>query len=290
MRVLVLLAISALPLMAQPAYPPQMPEASQYLYRSVDGVDLRLYLFEPKGHLASDQTPAVVFFFGGGWRSGNPAQFREHAKYLASRGMVAIAVDYRVATRNGVKGYQCVEDAKAAMRWVRAHAANLGIDPQRIAAAGGSAGGHLAAATATVPGYDDPQADLSVSVMPNALVLFNPVTLTAPLDGLSSWPPDTSIIGAPPESISPQHHIPKNPPPVIIFHGTDDKTVAYATVEAFCNQWNTQGGQCELIAYPGKGHGFFNYGRDGNQAYIDTVRKMDRFFVSLGWLSGEPAL
>jgi len=289
MRALFLLAISALPLLAQLSYPPQMPEANQYLYRSVDGVDLGLYLFEPEGHLASDQTPAVVFFFGGGWRNGSPAQFHEHAKYLASRGMVAIAADYRVESRHGVKAYQCVEDAKAAMRWVRAHAADLGIDPNRIAAGGGSAGGHLAAATATLPGHDDPNADLSVSSRPNALALFNPVTVTAPVDGLGAFGSEERI-GAPPESFSPYHHIPQNPPPAIIFHGKADTTVAYDTAEAFCAKWNTQGGQCELVGYEGKNHGFFNYGRDGNEAYIDTVRRMDRFFVSLGWLTGEPTL
>lgn len=289
MKLLFALIACAFPLLAQLSYPPQMPEANQHVYRSIDGVDLRLYVFEPEGHVASDQTPAVVFFFGGGWNNGSPAQFHEHSKYLASRDMVSIAADYRVATRNGVKAYQCVEDAKAAMRWVRAHATEMGIDPNRIAAGGGSAGGHLAAATATLPLHDAPNANLSVSAQPNALVLFNPVTVTAPVDGLGGFG-NAERIGAPPESFSPYHHIPKNPFPAIIFHGKADTTVPYNTAEAFCAKWNAQGGRCELVGYNGKNHGFFNYGRDGNEAYMDTVRKMDRFFLSLGWLTGEPTL
>ena len=289
MRALLLLAISALPLLAQLSYPPQMPEANRYLYRSVEGVDLALYVFEPEGHVASAKAPAVVFFFGGGWRNGSPQQFYEHSKYLASRGMVAIAADYRVESRHGVKPYQCVEDAKAAMRWVRTHAPEMGIDPNRIAAGGGSAGGHSAAATATLPGHDAPNTDLSVSPLPNALALFNPVTVTAPIDGLGAFGSEERF-GEPVEAFSPYHHIPANPPPAIIFHGEADTTVPYETAEAFCEKWNTQGGQCELVGYKGKDHGFFNYGRDGNGPYIDTVRRMDRFLVALGWLTGEPTL
>lgn len=289
MKLLLALFACAFPLLAQLSYPPKMPEANRYLYRSVDGADLGLYVFEPEGHVASAKAPAVVFFFGGGWRNGSPQQFYEQAKYLASRGMVAIAADYRVESRQGVKAYQCVEDAKAAIRWVRGHAADMGIDPNRIAAGGGSAGGHLAAAVATLPGHDDPNGDKSVSVVPNALVLFNPVTITAPVDGQGAFGSQERI-GAPPESFSPYHHIPMNPPPAIIFHGEADTTVPYKSAEAFCEKLNRQGGQCELVAYPGKAHGFFNYGRDGNGPYIDTVRRMDRFFVALGWLSGEPTL
>jgi acetyl esterase/lipase len=293
MKLLLAFFACALSLAAQLNYPPQMPGAHERIYRSIDGVDLRLYIFEPQGHVATDRTPAVVFFFGGGWNNGSPAQFLEQSKYLASRGMVAIAADYRVASRHGVKGYQCVEDAKAAMRWVRAHAGELGIDPNRIAAGGGSAGGHLAAATATLPLYDDPAGAKSVSVIPNALVLFNPVTVLAPAqaNGKSHEPPPMQDrFGAPPESVSPYHNIGSNPPPTILFHGKADSMVRYTTAEMFCEKMIASGGRCELVGYDGKNHGFFNYGRDGNQAYVDTVRRMDRFFVALGWLTGEPTL
>jgi acetyl esterase len=294
MKLLCLLAACAIPMMAQLSYPPDMPEANRYLYRSVDGVDLDLFVFEPEGHIASDQTPAVVFFFGGGWNSGSPAQFYQHGKYLASRGMVAIAADYRVKSRHAATASQCVEDAKAAMRWVRSHAASMGIDGDRIAAGGGSAGGHLAAAVATLPGYDAPSADLSVSAIPNALVLFNPVTIVAPVAGKEELTDDVTRfrdrMGTDPESLLPYHHVAANLPPTILFHGKADTTVPYETAVLFCQKLIENGGRCELESYEGKNHGFFNYGRDGNEAYVDTVHKMDQFFGSLGWLEGEPRL
>ena len=89
----------------QSNYPPNIPEARIETYKSVEGTDLKIWIFEPEGHKASDSRPAIVFFFGGGWRSGTPAQFRHQAKHLAARGMVAMAADYRVLNRQGVKGH-----------------------------------------------------------------------------------------------------------------------------------------------------------------------------------------
>ena len=65
----------------------------------------------------SDKRPAIVFFFGGGWTGGSPGQFEQQCKYLASRGMVAITADYRVASRHNVKAMCCVADAKSAIRF-----------------------------------------------------------------------------------------------------------------------------------------------------------------------------
>jgi len=163
---------------------PALAETRTETYKTVGDVKLDLTIQFPEGWKAEDKRPAIVFFFGGGWSAGSPTQFENQAKYLASRGMVAMAADYRVKTRHGVKANVCVADAKSAMRWVRANAAKLGIDPQRLAAGGGSAGGHLAAAVALLPGLDDPTDDKSVSCVPNALVLFNPALVLAPIEGL----------------------------------------------------------------------------------------------------------
>lgn len=167
----------------QSNYPPHMPEARVETYKSVEGTDLKIWIFEPDGHKASDSRPAIVFFFGGGWRQGTPGQFRHQAKHLAARGMVAMAADYRVLNRQGVKGHKCVQDAKSAIRWARANAKRLGIDPNRLAAGGGSAGGHLAASTATLPDHDDPSGDKSISSRPDALALFNPGMVLASVPG-----------------------------------------------------------------------------------------------------------
>jgi acetyl esterase/lipase len=126
---------------AQAAYPPDIKGADIHVYKTVDDLDLRIWMFNPEGHSAEDKTPAMILFFAGGWNGGNPMQFNSQAQYFMKRGMVSILVDYRVKSRNGVQAKYCVEDAKSAVRWVRKNAARLGIDPDRIAVGGGSAGG-----------------------------------------------------------------------------------------------------------------------------------------------------
>ena len=288
-------ALSALTLAAQNNYPPAIPDATRVeTYKSVDGTDLKLWIFEPQNHTASDQTPAIVFFFGGGWRAGSPTQFVEHSKYLASRGMVAMVADYRVASRQQVTANECVKDAKAAMRYVRQNALRLGIDANRIAAGGGSAGGHLAAAVAALPDHDDYGSNFYISPIPNAMALFNPAVVLAPAPGFEAFEERrqelTGRMGAPVESMSPYHHIRAELPPAIVFHGKADTTVPYSTAEGFCEKMKEAGNRCELHGYEGQTHGFFNYGRNESAPYRDTVRKMDEFFISLGWLKGEPAI
>ena len=277
----------------QSNYPPHMPEARVETYKSVEGTDLKIWIFEPEGHEASDSRPAIVFFFGGGWRRGTPGQFRHQAKHLAARGMVAMAADYRVLSRHGVKGHKCVQDAKSAIRWARANAKRLGIDPNRLAAGGGSAGGHLAASTATLPDHDDPSGDKSISSKPDALALFNPGMVLASVPGKFELDKEqiasrAERAGVEPESISPYHHIKSGFPAAIIFHGKADTTVLYRTAELFTEKVRSVGSRCDLVGYEGEIHGFFNYGRGDGSAYTDTVRRMDDFFVSLGWL--EPSV
>lgn len=263
-------------------------------YKTIGDVKLNLFIAQPDNWKAEDKRPAIVFFFGGGWTGGSVKQFEKHCRYLASRGMVTMAADYRVGSRHGVKAAQCVADAKSAMRWVRAHAAKLGIDPQRIAAGGGSAGGHLAAAVATLPGLDDPADDKNVSCVPNALVLFNPALVLAPMEGadLKGFLEKVTAerFGCEPPQISPAHHIKPGAPPTIIFHGRADSTVPFSTAALFRDLMVKAGNQCELVGYEGQPHGFFNFGRNKNQFAIETLTAADRFLVSLGWLRGDPAV
>ncbi|MGH9935312.1 MAG: alpha/beta hydrolase, partial [Blastocatellia bacterium] len=165
------------------AAPSSLPGSEAKVYKTVGATELLLHIYQPAERQAGAARPAIVFFFGGGWRTGSPAQFAEHCKYLSARGMVAISVEYRVRSRHGVTPRECVADAKSAIRWVRAHARELGVDAQRIVAGGGSAGGHLAAAAALVKGFDESGEDLKISSAPNALVLFNPAL---DLNGLQS--------------------------------------------------------------------------------------------------------
>jgi acetyl esterase len=274
------------------AYPPVMPEARAETYKTIGQTNLQLYIVNPKDHAVTNRHPAIVFFFGGGWTSGSPQQFEKQCQYFASRGMVAITADYRVASRQHVKPVQCVADAKSAIRWVRKNAARLGVDPNRIVAAGGSAGGHLAGCLAVVPGLDEPGEDTSVSAVPNAAVLFNPALVLAPLEGLSLEGVTSRLnaqrLGIEPAQLSPAHHVRKGAPPIMIFHGKVDTTVPFSTSEAFASKMKAAGNRCELVAFEGQGHGFFNYGRRDNKFFRETLTKADQFLASLGYLTGLP--
>jgi acetyl esterase len=284
-----LVSVAALLRAAEPGasktYPPQMDGAKVETYKSIAGSELKLWIFSPPS--APKAAPAIVFFFGGGWSSGSPQQFEEQCRHFASRGMVAIAADYRVKSRQNVVPAQCIADARSAVRWVRAHAATLGIDPQRIASAGGSAGGHLAAATAFISDFDEATEDKSISAVPNALVLFNPALVLAPLDGFKLEGFGTRLteerFGGKPEQLSPAHHITAGAPPTIIFHGRTDTTVPYASAEAFTKLMVSAGARCELVGFDGQGHGFFNKEPFKGQ----TQEKSDAFLVSLGWLANS---
>ena len=278
-------------------YPPEMPGASVEVYREVNGSKLNAYVFTPPQHQASDRRPAVLFFFGGGWKGGTPGQLLPQSLYLAQRGMVAIPCDYRVLSRHGVTPQDCLRDAKAAIRWARANAARLGIDPARIVAAGESAGGHLAAATALVPGFEE-GAHPETSSMPNALVLFNPAVLLSPAEGHPGLLSEASLASISartqgrPQEISPYHFIRAGLPPSILFHGTKDEAVPFPTVELFAKAMTAAGNRCELKAYEGQPHGFFNPGRgqgepraEANRYFHRTIRELDAFFVSLGYLT-----
>lgn len=251
-------------------------------YKSVGDSQLQLHVFLPDGHKSSDSRPAIVFFFGGGWNGGSPSQFYPHSEYLASRGMVAICAEYRTKTSHETTPQECVRDGKSALRWVRAHAGELGIDPDRIAAAGGSAGGHVAAAVATTDGFEEAGEDLSTSCRPNALVLFNPVYDNGPKGYGHDRVKDYW------EAFSPMHNISKDTPPTIVFLGTQDKLIPVETAQEYKQLMEAHGGRCDLFLYQDQPHGFFNH--RNQEYYLKTLREADRFLQSLGYLRGEPTI
>ena len=259
-------------------YPPTPPDAGVHTYKTVGDAALRLWVFEPDGHEPSDRRPVAVFFFGGGWRTGSPAQFERQAKALRDRGMVGIVADYRVSSRHGTRPWHAVADAHDALRWVASHATELGIDPERIAAAGGSAGGHLAAATASLA---DPEVPAGTPVRPRALILFNPAVVMADVEGVFDAPEQLAErFERPLEAISPYHHLATGHPPTLVLHGIADALVPADTAVAYCERIAALGGDCEIVLYGGAPHGFFNRAPH----FERTLLQMTRFLERLGWL------
>ncbi len=247
------------------------------LYKKTEQKDLHLSVIKPGGWKASDKRPAIVWFHGGSWTGGSPKQFDAQAQHFAKLGFVCVLPQYRLIEKiPGPPVFPC-RDAKSAMRWTRSHAAELGINPERIAAAGGSAGGHLAAFTALVDGTDDPGDDLKISPKPAALLLFNPV-----LDnGKGEW--GSQRVGEKTAEYSPAHNVTKDAPPAIVFLGTSDKLIPVSTLERFQKNMKDAGIRCDLHLYEGKPHGFFNE----EPERTDTMEKSEAFLRDLDWLPVE---
>ena len=281
LMVLLAVGLVASRLNAQEPIAPQpvtIEGAATHVYKSIDGIDLRSHVFAPAETKVAPRA-AIVFFFGGGWIGGTVQQFVPQAKHFAQRGMVAIVADYRVAQRHNTTPFAAMADAKSAIRWVRSRAKELGLDPARIAAAGGSSGGHIAAGAAVFDAYDERSEDARVSSKPDALILFNPALDTSRTQNRFG---DRALEG----SVS--HHMKAAPPPTIIFHGRADTTVPFERSEAFCTAATKLRSTCMVIGYDGAPHGFFNLRGDDparKEWYRQTLLEADRFLTNLGYLS-----
>lgn len=239
------------------------------VYRTVDNRELYLHVLQPEGWTATDRRAAFVAIHGGGWTSGRPERMYPFAKHFADRGMVGISVQYRLFNpQQGTTVFDCVDDARTAVRFIKDNAALFGIDPERIIVSGGSAGGHLAAETAL---SHDSEAE-TTSTIPAALVLLFPVIDTSP----SGYGHEK--IGPRWQELSPAHQVNGPVPPTILFHGTADTVTPYAGAVAFRDVMQRHGNRCELIPYEGGTHGYLM--RD-EKLYQQTMQATAEFLKSL---------
>ena len=267
------------------AFNPQPDKSLVYktVSRNGEPLEMKIDTFLPTGHQASDIRPAIVFFHGGGWYGGHNNQFFTQCRYLALRGMVAFAAEYRCINDFKTTPKECVIDGKSAVRWLRQHAAKLGIDPKKLAVGGDSAGGHIAAATAFAQGFEEESEDKATSCRPDALVLFEPVFDNGP-GGFAH-----DLVKEYWKAFSPIDNIGGNLPPAIVLLGTKDEYVPVETGKRFQRLMKEKGGRCDLHLYEGKKHGFFNLWI-GKEDLALTLVEVDRFLTSLGYLIGEPIL
>lgn len=297
-RFLFLAALGAASAFAQtPSPAPSPPEATPlavpgtepFVYRSAGGNELRLHVAKPANWKASDKSSCLVMFFGGGWASGTPEKSAGWAKWASKLGMVGVAPDYRTRKRMGGTPEDCVSDARAAVRWIQAHAAELGIDPSKLVVMGASAGGHIAAWTAIRqkgPGQDDPGAP---EPPPAALVLVNPVSDTkdSGYGGSKRFggSTDRALASSVPDQMQ------KNMPPTLIFHAKGDETVPFANSAALAERLKANGNRCELVAFEGLGHSYYSskFGEAGAEAKTKTQDEIAKFLTSLGLVPGSAA-
>lgn len=229
-----------------------------------DTLKMDIYLSDEK----KNDKPAIVFFFGGGWVSGSWDQFRPHAAHFAKKGFVTVLVDYRVSSRQGTSPFEAIEDAKSAMKYVKKNAERFGIDTAKVIASGGSAGGHLAASTATISGFEG-ETNKEISAKPVALLLFNPVIDNGPAGY------GYERLGDRYKEVSPLHNLKKGVPPTLFFLGTKDSLIPVTTGRYYQKAMENLGSYCEFVLYDGQPHGFFNY--KNREIYEQTILETEAF-------------
>ncbi|WP_036155616.1 alpha/beta hydrolase [Maribacter forsetii] len=288
-RILVALCISAsIFVSAQKKYSISIPgkQLKELVYKVVNGDTLKMELYSPDNWTSTKKFPAIIFFYGGGWNGGTLDQFRGQAGYFASRGMVTVLADYRVKSRQGTTPYESVKDAKSAVRFLKHNAARLQIDTTKLVASGGSAGGHLAAAVALLPGVNDSIDDIKIDTKVSAVILYNAVVDNGPGEGGFQH----ERMGKSWLTISPIHHIEKGAPPTLLFLGDQDKIIPVSVAHEYKSKMEAVFSRCDVIIYKGQGHGFFNPRVKSNEYYLKTTREADKFLSSLGYIKGEPTI
>lgn len=288
MSLVLIVLVQANPAAAQkPVRPPdvvrqmaaQLEPTQKLVYKKVGDRELLLHVFQPQDWQPGDTRTCFVTFHGGGWTGGEPRRMYPYAAHFAKQGMVGISVEYRLissqripADQRDVTVFDSVKDGRSALRYIRGHAKELGIDPEKIVVSGASAGGHVAAGTGLFDGINESGDDLKVSPIPNALVLLYPVIDTS-ADGYGN-----QKIGARWKEISPAHQVNGREPPTIVFHGTGDTVTPFAGAQAFQSAMQKAGNRCELDVNEGGVHGYLIYDLD---LYNDTLDKAEKFLTSL---------
>lgn len=241
------------------------------VYKTVGERKLHLHIFEPDGHRATDRRPVFLAIHGGGWTGGNAVGFYPFADHFARQGFVGISLEYRLKnTKLGTTVFDCVRDARSAVRWIRSNADALGIDPGKIVAMGGSAGGHLAVSTALFDQVNEKSDPPEVSARPNAMILMYPVIDT------SAAGYGQKKIGDRWRELSPVHNVRAALPPTLIFHGTADAVTPYAGASRFLELSNAAGNTNTLITHPGGRHGYVIFDPD---EYDQALAQMENFLI-----------
>jgi acetyl esterase len=263
--------IGLLPILSWAIEPTSRDPDAQWAYKTINGKDFLMDVFLPAEYADADVSyPVMVIFHGGSWTGGETKWHWPDGNFWAKRGMVAVSVDYRLRNRDQVKvPLECVKDAKSAIRYLRANAKKLKIDPDRVVAKGDSAGGQLAAATATLtdPETNDDCFDPSISCVPQAVILTCPWFKTSP-------------------EMCPPKHLREGLPPFITFAGGADHAIPVSEMEEFHQALKAKSIPSELyIGNQGK-HGFCNGRNPYNAFFYWSISLADQFLVKHGILDG----
>lgn len=221
-------------------------------YKTVGGFSLDIHLFLPDTSYKGKR-PVMAFFSGGSWTKGNPEWAFSACADYAKKGWVAASVEYRLADRHNTTPFEAVMDARSAVRWLHKHSTLYNIDTTRIVVSGNSAGGHLVLCAAMADNCNEDTDDIRFSAVPD-LVLVNAGVYDLVGDGHTSWISHGAKDASNVKLISPLHLIKENLPPMLIIHGTNDRSVAYGTAVAFASAMKKTKNEFEFYSIEGAPH------------------------------------
>ena len=246
------------------------------IYKKVAGVELEIHLFLPDSDNAKKH-PTMIQFHGGSWSEGKPDWFFDTAKAYADEGWVVAVAEYRIKGRHGNYPFSSVKDAKSAIRWIKANAGRLGVDKDKILVTGNSAGGHLALATAIVDGWDEDTDDLSLSSVPNVVIVNSAVydLTTNNSQWITEKEKDKDIV----KEISPNHLVKKSPVKFFLIHGKQDRNCEYETAEYFYNSMKAIDNNVQLYSLENASHMIW-YGKHSEEVSKATAE----YIKTLNWL------
>ncbi len=234
--------------------------------------------------------PCLVFIHGGSWQTRALNQHLQYAWYFSTLGFTGIAVEYRVFNDGSVVTPQDeVEDVKSAIRYIRKNYENLNVDTTKIVAVGMSAGGHLAASTVYIEGFDAEGENINISEVPNALILQNPV-IDLSSDG---WVEGHNLLGDDWLRLSPLQHIDSecHSVPSLLMSGSSDNLVPIGGMKEWDLRYESRGCENQLYIFDGRGHGFGNYAESksgsGHRDFIYCCYFMKNFLDEKGFLIGN---
>ncbi|MEK4563407.1 alpha/beta hydrolase [Alkalihalobacillus sp. FSL R5-0424] len=233
---------------------------------------LTLYTFEPSSKHTHPR-PALLFFNGGSFKQDPKLanQFQHQAHYFSTLGMLAICVDYRNGADEGFIPPQAICDVKSAIRYVREHANELGVDPSKIIVCGSSAGGYITVSSLMFSDLDDEKESAAdVDHLPDSLIIFS-----ADMDGVDIMRRRYPELLDQAADFSPLHHIKKILPDTLWICGTGDDLCEQN--KRFVEEMNEVGNRIEFKTYEGMEHGFFNYGKHKNLYFERTKEDIELY-------------
>ncbi|GHC65857.1 alpha/beta hydrolase [Roseibacillus persicicus] len=261
-----------------------LKDAHSYVYFESPQGQLIAHFFLPPDHNPeAAHLTCVLFFHGGLWDTSMPTQFVPHCHHFASRGTVAVTVEYRVFNKHRTNPVEAMEDARLAIGFLKQNAGIIGVDPERIVVVGAGSGGHLALSSALQSASATPD---QPDCRPAAVAAYSAIVDTSPKGvGHERFPSPKEA-----KELSPQSQLPcKNLPPCLLMHGRNDRVAPFDQIAKFAKSYRRKGNRCELVDYEGAGHTFFNYNTN-EQLYQLSLNALDGFLVDLGFLSPEEPL